>query len=277
VEDQIDRLYGLPLDQFTPARDELARRLRRQGNRDAAAEVGRLRKPNLVAWALNQVRRSAREKVDELVAAGERLHEAQQRLVAEGDSEGLRRSAADERGLVEQLVGLAEQELEHAGHPSNPTLQAKLRSTAHATAADPEARGLLELGRLIRDYEISDLGLGLSGAGPARQPAGKPAPARQPAAKPRAAPPPTSRGASEREIRAVRQRLDRARTRAKELGQEHKQAQRRAADAERAAARAATDLERALADAERRSGKANEARGRVAELERALAQIEAQR
>ena len=34
-----DDLYGLPLDAFTAARNELARRLRGEGRRDDAAEI----------------------------------------------------------------------------------------------------------------------------------------------------------------------------------------------------------------------------------------------
>src|SRR2546430_7081126 len=81
----IDRLYGLPLEEFTPARDAAAKELRAAGERDAAAEVKRLRKPSRLAWALNQVRRHDPEPVDELIAAGERLQEAQRQLVEAGE------------------------------------------------------------------------------------------------------------------------------------------------------------------------------------------------
>jgi hypothetical protein len=38
-------LYGLPLEEFTSARNELVRELRRAGKKGAADEVGALRKP----------------------------------------------------------------------------------------------------------------------------------------------------------------------------------------------------------------------------------------
>src|SRR5207248_1815225 len=141
----IDRLYGLPREEFTPARDAASKELRAAGERDAAAEVKRLRKPSRLAWALNQVRRHDPEPVDELIAAGERLQEAQRQLVEAGERGLLRDAAADERELVGKIADLAERELATSGHPANATAQGKLFSTLHAAAADPEEREARQL------------------------------------------------------------------------------------------------------------------------------------
>ena len=42
IDSEIDRLYGLALEEFTKERDALARRLRADGNRDDAASVAEL-------------------------------------------------------------------------------------------------------------------------------------------------------------------------------------------------------------------------------------------
>src|SRR2546423_10595587 len=110
LEQAVDRLYGLPLEEFTAQRDAAAKRLRAAGERDAAAEVKRLRKPSRLAWALNQVRRHDPEPVDELIAAGERLQEAQRQLVEAGERGLLRDAAADQRELVGQIADLAQRE-----------------------------------------------------------------------------------------------------------------------------------------------------------------------
>jgi hypothetical protein len=47
----IDRLYALPLEEFTHERDELAKRVRDEGDADAAAAVKALKKPAVAAWA----------------------------------------------------------------------------------------------------------------------------------------------------------------------------------------------------------------------------------
>ena len=54
-ESVVDQLYGLPLEEFTKARDAEARRLRAEGDKDAAAAVKALEKPTKAAWAINQV------------------------------------------------------------------------------------------------------------------------------------------------------------------------------------------------------------------------------
>ena len=57
LEDEVDRLYGLPLEEFTPARNELAKRLRKDGRKAEAARVGELAKPSLALWTVNQLAR----------------------------------------------------------------------------------------------------------------------------------------------------------------------------------------------------------------------------
>ena len=148
IEEQIDRLYGLPLEEFTAARDGLAKSLRAEGSRSAADEVKRLRKPNLVGWALNQVRNQHPDRVSELLAAGQRLQDAQRQLVSGGERGLLRSAASEERKLVEEVVSLAERQLAAAGHSAAAALQGKLWATAHAAAAGSEAAELLRSGRL---------------------------------------------------------------------------------------------------------------------------------
>ena len=160
LKDTIDRLYGLPLDEFTPARDAAAKERRAEKDREGADALKRLRKPNLVAWSLNRVRRAQADAVEELIAAGERLQEAQRQLVSRGERGLLRDAAADERRLVGHVADLASAELGAAGHAPDAGMQSKLFATLHAAAANVEVRGLLAAGRLVRDHELSDLGLG---------------------------------------------------------------------------------------------------------------------
>ena len=58
LDDQIDRLYQLPLDEFTSARNALAK----EAGPEAAA-IKRLEKPNTAAWAINQLFWKDREAV----------------------------------------------------------------------------------------------------------------------------------------------------------------------------------------------------------------------
>ena len=56
-DDELDRLYGLPLEEFTRARDDFARELRKAGEPEMAAEVKALAKPSLSTWTVNQLAR----------------------------------------------------------------------------------------------------------------------------------------------------------------------------------------------------------------------------
>jgi hypothetical protein len=264
-EAAIDRLYALPADEFTAARDELARRLRSEGDRDAGAAVKRLRRPSVTAWALNQVRRNNSRECDELIEAGRRLGEGQARLLAGEGRESFQRAAADERRLVGELADRAERELVAAGRPVSGAVREKLRATLHAVASDPEAREELAAGRLVRDHEASGLG-----------PLGEPhAPSTGAGAgKGRKRPSARAAGAPERSARQLEKRLERARARRRELDRESADAGRRAREARREAVRAAAELERAEAAEERTRRRVEEAGEAISELER---EVEAMR
>ena len=60
---EVDALYALPLDEFTKARDALAK-----SERDPS--IRKLRKPSAAAWALNQARARAQGRRGPLPARG---------------------------------------------------------------------------------------------------------------------------------------------------------------------------------------------------------------
>jgi hypothetical protein len=266
LEADIDGLYALSLDEFTVARDELARTLRTEGEREAAREVKRLRRPSLAAWALNQVRRDDPRGVEQLIAAGERLRDATERLLTAGEREPLERATAEERRLVKALARHAERQLVGAGHPASGAVQSKLLATLRAAASDAEARESLSVGRLVRDYEVSDFGLGAALASMPTKPRAEPAQPAQPDAAVRA-------GVA-RKARGMRQRLERAQARQRELEDKADAAKRRAKDARQEAARASASLERAEAGAEQARVSAREAAEQVALLEASLRELE---
>ena len=68
VEDAAEHLYGVAFADFIKERDARAKELRKAGEKEAAAEVGKLPKPSQVAYAANQLARSG--DADELLEAG---------------------------------------------------------------------------------------------------------------------------------------------------------------------------------------------------------------
>jgi hypothetical protein len=244
-------LYGLPLGEFTRARDELARRLRKEGRRKEADAVKELRKPTTAAWALNQLARRREADVRRLLQAGERLRRAQAELLAGGGREELDAAAAEERELVGGLARDAAAIAADAGTGSSGSLVEKLRATLHAVAADEELARQLAAGRVLRESEaVGVLGITPGAAPPARR--------REP---------PKERKRPAREARALERRLKAARG-------EERDARRRQETTERALARASERAARAadqLADAQREHDEAaatlEEAAARTRELE----------
>lgn len=77
-----DELYGLGLPEFTPARDARAKAVKAE---DAALSraVKALRKPSTAAWVVNLLVRHETEQVEQVLAMGAALREAQANLAGE--------------------------------------------------------------------------------------------------------------------------------------------------------------------------------------------------
>ncbi len=240
-----DDLYGLALDRFVPERTALARELRGDGHREAAAEVAALRKPSVAAWAVNQLVRTQKAAVDELWRAGDALREAQSEVVAgRAPASALRLAVQEERAAADDLAGRARGLLRAIGHELSPAMIDRVTETLHAAALDEDARSLVGSGRLVRELRHVGLGeaAGVAPGAPATTTAESSRPARG------------SRRANER--KAARAREARARREAERADEGLRAAQRRResaaqaldeADAVLGAARAAA------ADAHRRA------------------------
>ena len=101
-------LYGLPLERFTAERNALAKQLRQEGERDRAAEVAKLQKPSVAAWAVNQLVRTQQRDVTALFKAGDALQKAQADVLAgRGDAGSLRTAADAERAALDGLTAKA--------------------------------------------------------------------------------------------------------------------------------------------------------------------------
>ncbi len=163
----VDDLYGLPLDQFIPERTAMARELRKAGERERAGEVAALRKPSVAAWAVNQLVRTQRQPVADLLAAGDALRAAQDDVLAgRGDAQSLRAAVEQERAAVDALTDAARGLLSSEGNELSETIIERVSDTLHAAALDDEARSQVSDGRLERELHHVGLG-GFGGLGAA--------------------------------------------------------------------------------------------------------------
>lgn len=147
----LNELFGAPLEGFTARRNALAKEL---SGADART-VKELKKPNLAAWAVNQVARQHPDDVQQVFDVTDKLRHAQRRVLSGGKATDLR-SATDERNkVVGRLTKLAEKILGQAGHgASTSTLQA-ITDSFMAIASDDEGAEQLRKGRLSRELEPS--------------------------------------------------------------------------------------------------------------------------
>lgn len=152
-EQEIDRLYGLPLDQFVKGRNELARRAREQGERAVSARIKELRKPSVSAWVINRLARERELDVQRLLEAGENLTAAQRATVEGHDPKRFLDARRDEQRALAQLTKAARALLEQGGHGAS-ALEPITR-TLRAAAITEEGRDLLKGGRLTEDLEPS--------------------------------------------------------------------------------------------------------------------------
>ena len=229
---EVERLYGLDLDEFITARDATSLRLREEGRRDAAAAMKVLRKPSNAAWIVNRLSALHPGVVSRLLEAGHALRAVQ----LQGGGEELRDAMAAERGALERAMRNAEEIATHAGLASPATLD-RVRETLHLAALDPEVAGDVERGVLVREGRAS----GVLGAGEFVPQGLPPAARRKPEPTPaKAASAPADRDTKTAERRAAVQakRLEAAEEKAsaagKELAEAEQELKRVARRAERA-------------------------------------------
>jgi hypothetical protein len=138
LDSSIDDLYQQPLNDFTQARNALAKSL-------SGADAKRIRalaKPTVVPWAVNQVYWRARGAYDRLMKSGERLRAAQIAAL-EGRDADVRAAAETQRRAIADVVREAERLAAVSG--SKPGTDALARTfEALSLATDvPEAPGRL--------------------------------------------------------------------------------------------------------------------------------------
>jgi hypothetical protein len=220
---EAERLYGLPLDEFTVARDELARSLRKEGRRDDAAEVAALRKPVVAAWVVNRLARDERDEMRRLVDAAAAIREGHET----GD--------AELREALERLTGAARGLLEAEGRAPEATLQQVASTLRAGAASDPD---VLLAGTLAQPMEATGFGA-MAGASLA--------PAKRRASTEKSDRPKIDRRAVERARKALAEARDEARARERAATAAEREA-RKARDAAEQARDRVAKAEARLAD-----------------------------
>lgn len=145
LDEVANELYALPPEQFTAARNERAKALR-SADAALATRVQELRKPSPAAWLANLLVRERGGQVEQVLALGEQLREAQEDLD--------RAELADLTKQRRALVGaLAKSGAALAGKSITAAVTEELAQTLQAAMTDAAAADALRTGRLVRPLQ----------------------------------------------------------------------------------------------------------------------------
>src|SRR5262245_45312457 len=183
IDADIDRLYQLPLEEFTAARNTLAK--------SAGTDGGWIRglvKPPVAAWAVNQLVWRQRDGYDALVRAAGEMRRAHAAVLA-GRAGDVRGAGRQHEEQVEAALKAAVGILEADGHPATDATRQAIVTTLRALPSDEPP------GRLTRTLQPGGFemlaGLTIGGkAGNVKAPV-RPLP---PPAREAPAPPPKKKG-----------------------------------------------------------------------------------
>ena len=130
IDTDIDRLYQLPPDQFTAARNALAKEA--GGDR---AEIRALAKPPLAAWAVNQLYWKEREVYGALIDASNELRKLH-KAVLSGRQADIRDAGRAHDAAVEAAFKAALGILRDDGHPTTDATRQAIVTTLRALPSD---------------------------------------------------------------------------------------------------------------------------------------------
>jgi hypothetical protein len=195
TDDRIDQLYQLPLEEFTAARNALAKET-------GDGSIKKLEKPNLAAWTVNQLYWRERKTYDEVIKAAERMRAVYKQMLA-GKNADVRGAEEIHQEALREAKQAARRILEDGGHPNADAVMMPIAETLDALPGEePPGRLTKPLRRM--GFNVLE-GVPISAkAGPIRS---KAAPEKKAAAKDQTAKERRAGEAEERETAMTRERL----------------------------------------------------------------------
>ena len=154
-----DDLYALPLADFTPARDALVKEHR--ADKALAAAIKGLRKASVAAWVVNLLVRRDPDQVDQVLAVGAALRDAQDNL----DATQLREFTKQRRQLTASVTTAARRMAREEGVRTTQAVAEQVEATLTAAMLEPDAAKAVRSGLLVSAISATGLGdLDLGGA-----------------------------------------------------------------------------------------------------------------
>ena len=271
LDTEIQRLYGLPFGEFTAARNTLAKDLKKQGDKDAAEEVASLPKPTVSAWAVNHLFTTDSERMEELLASGERARKALRSILSGGDPGALRDAIQEARDLANDLRDRAVEAVGEETRKPGPAIVDRIATNLQSLAFSPAAEPVIERGWM--DVDLPPVGFEvLAGLQLAALPKRAPKPPKPaPEKKPAPAPVKADREAERTEVDRLKERREREEEQARER-REKEEARARERE-EKEEAREREKLARAQDQREEAAGRADFLRRKAEQAERSAEEL----
>jgi hypothetical protein len=239
----VSELYQAPLASFVEERKRLAGELKASGDAAGAARLGKLARPPISAWVVNQLWWRERDTFEALFATAERLRQGE---LAAG---------AEHRQAIAALRKHAAELLTEGGHGAADATLRRVTTTLSALAVStgfaPDAPGALSADREAPGFDAVE-----TLVTPAKA-----------AAEPAAAPAPGDRAQARDERRRLEEERKRRLAEQRRLESELRAARKKLETRER-------EVERLKAELELAETGAGETRDAVAELEAGLVRLE---
>jgi hypothetical protein len=180
LDAKIDELYQLPPEEFTAARNALAKEFAKD-----APDIKRLQKPPAAAWAINQMYWKRRRDYDALTAAASALRAAHADMLA-GKRADLRAAGKAHEDAIDTALKSSLAMLADAGQPASEATKQAIVNTLRALPSANDHPGRLARTLQPGGFEmLAGLPLGTGGKRAAKPTPAAPPPARPPAAGPR--------------------------------------------------------------------------------------------
>ena len=133
ADDTIDALFQLPLDEFTAARNELAKQT-------GDGSIKKLEKPNLAAWAVNQLYWHQRKLYDEVIKTSTQVRTAYKQMLA-GKSADVKAAEAFHAEAMRKAKDAIRAILAAAGNNASDAMMTPINETLDALpTTDPPGR-----------------------------------------------------------------------------------------------------------------------------------------
>jgi hypothetical protein len=147
-------LYGLVPAEFTGARNDYAKQLRDDGDRELSDRVKSLRKPAAAAWVVNLLVRHQSDEVGQLLELGQALRQAQDDF----DGDALRELNKQRRRLIAAVAGQGRGLARDLGQKVSESVVRQVEETLHAAMIDSDAAAAVRSGVLVDPLSPSGLG-----------------------------------------------------------------------------------------------------------------------